>query len=86
MLEITNNRLKKALRDFSEKTNANRLFYEANLRELKDSKASKKAEEKKAKKLEKNAKRKARKNEIRALSKAMDRLDAKPSESEPEIK
>jgi hypothetical protein len=56
------------------------------LRELKDFKASKIAEEKKAKKLEKKAKRKARKHEIRSLSKAMDRLAVKSSESEPGIK
>ena len=41
-LEITNHKLKQALRDFSEKAAANRLFYEANLRELKEFKVLKK--------------------------------------------
>ena len=68
-LDITNNRLKKALRDFSEKTNANMLFYEANLRELKDFKASKIAEEKKAKKLEKKARRKSSKKRNQSITK-----------------
>lgn len=56
--------MKQTLRDFSEKLNANRLFYEANMKELKEFKASK---------IEKKARKKDRKNEIRALCKAMDR-------------
>ena len=63
-LEISKNKLKQTLRDFSEKLNANRLFYEANMKELKEFKASK---------IEKKARKKDRKNEIRALCKAMDR-------------
>ena len=85
-LEISKNKLKQTLRDFSEKLNANRLFYEANMKELKEFKASKIAEEKKKKKIEKKARKKDRKNEIRALCKAMDRLAPKSSDSEPGIK
>jgi hypothetical protein len=56
------------------------------MKELKEYKASKITEEKKKKTIEKRAKKKNRKNKIRALSKPMDRLAAKSSDTEPGIK
>ena len=56
------------------------------MKEPKEFKASKIAEEKRQKKIDKKARKKARKKEIEALSKAIDRVAAKSSDSETGIK
>ena len=72
-LQTTDLKLKAALADFSRKLAENRTFYEENLTELRNFKASRIADDKKKKKVEKKALRKERKAKLKALAKAMEK-------------
>ena len=81
-LQTTDLKLKTALADFSRKLAENRKYYEENLTELRNFKASRIADDKKKKKVEKKARKRERKAQFKALAKAMEKIS--PNSTQPD--